>query len=505
MNGLDWGVVAAYVGLIVLVGWRAARGERSADAHLRASRDLPAWAVVFSVLATEVSAATYIGVPESAFRSNWNYLQFAIGALLGKVIVGTVLVKLYWRLNLATAYGFLAQRAGPRTQRAAASAFVVGRLIGSGVRTFIAAVAFSVVADVDLYAAIAGICIVATLYTMFGGLKAVVWTDVAQGSIFFIGASAAVIFALWKLSEMGTGPAQVLEEAVNAGKLQFLNLQFLEGGGWSEVFSSHKPLITAIVGGAFLTLATHGTCQENVQHLLNVRTEKGAVRSLITSGLFTFPIVAMFLSVGTVLFVYHQHLPPVGYGVSADDDVRRIFPNFTMHVMPAGLRGLVFAGLFAAAVASLGATINAVVATWTKDIQQGSTLSLRAVRGLMALCGVALMAIALFFVWWASQSSDDLVNIALSSMTIIYGGILGTFLSALLLPRRSDGALVLALCIGIAAGVSLFFHPQLLAQFTAHDPKTPVLAWPWYIPLSATCTLLYAWLQPQAPTQPKSA
>jgi Na+/proline symporter len=242
-----------------------------------------------------------------------------------------------------------------------------------------------------------------------------------------------------------------------------------------------------------------------VQHLLNVRTEKGAVRSLITSGLFTFPIVAMFLAVGTVLFVYHQHLPPVGYGVSADDDVRRIFPNFTMHVMPAGLRGLVFAGLFAAAVASLGATINAVVATWTKDIQQGSTLSLRAVRGLMALCGVALMAIALFFVWWASQSSDDLVNIALSSMTIIYGGILGTFLSALLLPRRSDGALVLALCVGIAAGVSLFFHPQLLAQISEHDPKTPVLAWPWYIPLSATITVMCASLQPKSSTQPNSS
>ncbi len=498
MNWLDWSVVAGYVGLIVYVGWRAARGERSADAHLRANRDLPAWAVVFSVLATEVSAATYIGVPESAFRGNWNYLQFAIGALIGKIIVGTVLVRLYWRLNLATAYGFLAQRAGPRTQRATASAFVVGRLIGSGVRTFIAAVAFSVVAEVDLYAAIAGICIIATLYTMFGGLKAVVWTDVAQGSIFFIGATAAVMFALWKLSGSGVGPGRVVEEALDAGKLQFLNLDFIGSGSWRDVFATHKPLITAIIGGAFLTLATHGTCQENVQHLLNVRSEKGAVRSLITSGLFTFPIVAMFLSVGSVLWVYHQHFAAAGYGISADADVRRIFPNFTMHVMPEGLRGLVFAGLFAAAVASLGATINAVVATWSKDIRPARELSLRGVRMLMALCGVVLMGIALFFVWWASQSTDDLVNIALSSMTIIYGGILGTFLAALLLRRRSDGALVLALCTGILAGILLFFHPQLLALFEGGSAEAPALAWPWYIPISATCTVAVASLGPRA-------
>lgn len=502
MNWLDWGVVAGYVGLIVYVGWRAARGERSADAHLRANRDLPAWAVVFSVLATEVSAATYIGVPESAFRGNWNYLQFAIGALIGKVIVGTVLVKLYWRLNLATAYGFLAQRAGPRTQRAAASAFVVGRLIGSGVRTFIAAVAFSVVADVDLYAAIAGICIIATLYTMFGGLKAVVWTDVAQGSIFFIGATAAVMFALWKLSGAGVGPGSVVTEALDAGKLQFLNLDFVSSGAWQDIFSTHKPLITAIVGGAFLTLATHGTCQENVQHLLNVRSEKGAVRSLITSGLFTFPIVAMFLSVGSVLWVYHRHFAAVGYGITDDADVRRIFPNFTMHVMPEGLRGLVFAGLFAAAVASLGATINAVVATWSRDIRPARELSLRGVRSLMAGCGVVLMGIAIFFVWWASQSTDDLVNIALSSMTIIYGGILGTFLSALLLPRRQDGALVVALSVGILAGVMLFFHPQLLAWIGGRAVAAPVLAWPWYIPVSTACTVAVASLGPRAPATP---
>ncbi|MSR74238.1 MAG: hypothetical protein EXS14_02040 [Planctomycetes bacterium] len=488
MGWLDWSVVGAYVALIVGVGMRAGRGAKSADAHLRADRDLPAWAVVFSVLATEVSAATYIGVPESAFSTNWNYLQFAIGALLGKIIVGTVLVRLYWRLNLPTAYGFLATRIGPRTQRATAMAFVVGRLIGSGVRTFIAAVAFAVVAQVDLFAAIVGICCIATIYTMLGGLKAVVWTDVAQGSIFFIGATTAVVFAVLKLDEAGVGFGSAVSEALAAGKLQFINL-----GAGENMLASHKPLLVAIIGGAFLTLATHGTCQENVQHLLNVRTEKGAVRSLIVSGLFTFPIVGMFLSVGTVLWVYHQHLPAEGYSIVGKDEVRRVFPNFIMHVMPSGLRGLVFAGLFAAAVASLGATINAVVATWTKDLFPARTNTLRSVRMLMAGCGVVLLGVALFFVWWAEQSSDDLVNIALSAMTVLYGGILGTFLCALLLPRRRDGFVVLALCVGIVAGAMLFFHKQIFGL------PEPVIAWPWFIPISSLLTFGVTACAPRAP------
>ncbi len=494
MGWLDWTVVSAYVALIVGVGMRAGRGAKSADAHLRADRDLPAWAVVFSVLATEVSAATYIGVPESAFSTNWNYLQFAIGALIGKIIVGTVLVRLYWRLNLPTAYGFLAARVGPRTQRATAIAFVCGRLIGSGVRTFIAAVAFAVVAQVDIFAAIVGICCIATLYTMLGGLKAVVWTDVAQGSIFFIGAATAVVFAMLKLNDAGIGTSTVISEALEAGKLQFINL-----GAGEDWLASHKPLIVAIIGGAFLTLATHGTCQENVQHLLNVRTEKGAVRSLIASGLFTFPIVGMFLSVGTVLWVYHQHLPADGYGIASKDDVRRIFPNFIMHVMPSGLRGLVFAGLFAAAVASLGATINAVAATWTTDLFPKRAMTLRGVRMLMAGCGVALLGIALFFVWWATQSSEDLVNIALSAMTILYGGILGTFLCALMLPRRRDGGVVIALCVGIIVGATLFFHKQIFGLAEAR------IAWPWFIPISSTLTLLVCCLVPRAAAQPDGA
>ncbi len=490
MSWIDWVVLFVYAGGIVLLGWRASRGQKTADSHLRADRSLPAWAVVFSILATEVSAATYVAVPAAAFKSNWNYLQFAIGALLAKIVLSTWFIRLYWRLNLPTVYGFLAQRLGPVSQRTSAWAFLCGRLIASGVRLFIAAVAFAVVAGVPIEWAIIGMAVISTVYTFIGGLKAVVWTDVAQGSIFFIGAATAVAFGLWKL---GLPFGQVLGEAWDAGKLQCLTFDD-DGKGW---FRSFRPLPVAVIGGFFLGLATHGTDQENVQHLLNTRSERASGRSIVVSGLFTFPIVAMFLSVGTVLWAYHQHVPPVGYALGTNEEKESVFPNFVITVLPAGLRGLVFAGLFAAAISSLAATLNAVTTAWMKDIRprrQEGREGLRSARFLITFFGLVLMGVGFFFKWFTSGSQDDFVQHALGAMTILYGGILGTFLTALLMKTRgSDGSATAGLAAGVVCGAVLFFHVKLF------DLKGPWLVWPWYIPISATVTLLVASLGRRRP------
>jgi SSS family transporter len=435
---LDWAVLLTYAGSILFIGWYASRGQSDAHSHLRAGRSLPGWAVVFSVLATEVSAATYIGVPEAAFKGNWNYLQFAIGALLGKWALSSWLIKLYWRLNLTTVYGLLGQRIGPLSQQAAAWAFLAGRLVASGVRLYIAALAFSVVTGMSVEAAIAIMALLSTSYTFMGGLRAVVWTDVAQGCIFFLGAATAIAFGLWKL---GLPLSDVLNEAWNANKLEFLTLED-DGLGF---LASTRPLPVALLGGFFLVLATHGTDQENVQHLINTKSAKSGSRSLFVSGFATFPIVAIFLAVGTMLWVYHRHLEPVGYGITTPLDQKNIFPNFIMHVLPMGLRGLVFAGLFAAAISSLGATLNAVTTAWLKDIRGGRSdakQGLGHVRALTVVFGIALCGVGLFFSWWAQDKGDDLVQIALGAMTILYGGILGAFLSALLLARRGSDASV---------------------------------------------------------------
>jgi SSS family solute:Na+ symporter len=479
MTVWDWLVMLAYAAVVVGVGLLASRGTRSGEGHLRAGRDLPGWAVVFSVLATEVSAATYIGVPETAFKGNWTYLQFAVGALLAKIVLAYVVLPLYWRLDLVSIYGFLGQRLGPATHRVCAGSFLAGRLVASGVRLFIAALAFHKVTGTSLEGGILLMAAISTIYTLFGGLKAVVWTDVLQGTIFVVGAGCALVIGV---ERSGLGLDGLLEAAAGAGKLRTFQLADPTEPWWRTVTA----LGPAVVGGLFLGLATHGTDQENVQHLLNTRTARASRWSIVASGLATFPVVLLFLAVGTVLWAFHREHPPVAYGVTGEE-ARRIFPNFILHVIPSGLRGLVFAGLFAAAISSLGATLNAVTAAALTDLRPRGArpVSLAQVRGLNLVFGTLLAGVGVAFAAYARDSGQDLVQFALSAMTMLYGGILGIFATALVLGRRPrDAHGVLALAIGVATGILLFFHPRLLGL------EGPLLAWVWYIPISAGLTLL---------------
>jgi solute:Na+ symporter, SSS family len=480
LHAIDWAIVALYTAAVVTIGWRASRGQKTVESHLRANRSLPTWALIFSVLAAEISAATYIGVPEKAYVANWNYLQFAVGALLGKWVLSRWFVKLYWRLNLATVYGFLGQTIGPVSQRASAWTFLGGRLVASGVRMFIAAVALEEVTGFPMALSVALMAAISTVYTFLGGLRAVVWTDVAQGAVFVIGALAALLVGL---AQLDLPLAQVVREAWQAGKLQTFTLD--HGGlGW---LASTRPFPVAVLGGFLLALAVGGTDQESVQHLLNSRSEKASGRTIFGSGLLTFPVVALFLSVGTMLWAYAQHVPGAEF---AGGKTANVFPSFARTVLPIGVRGLVFAGLFAAAISFLGATLNALTTTWITDIRPapaGQVRSLARVRFVTCVFGALLLAVALFFAWYKDKSGEHLIDIALSAMTILYGGILGGFLTALLFPGRgNDRSVPLAMAVGVLAGALLFFHKELLGL------PHKVLEWPWSILITTLLTVALA-------------
>jgi len=464
MQAFDWAVLLAYVALVLGIGWYVSRGTKSAEGHLRADRNLPAWAVVFSILAAEISAATYIGVPETGFKGDWTYLQLAIGALLGKWVVSTWFVRLYWRLNLPTVYGLLLQRIGVRSQRASAWAFLCGRLVASGVRLYIAALAFAVVTGLPVWGCIVLMAGISTLYTLIGGLKAVVWTDVAQGTVFFLGALTALVVGLHSI---GLPLSELFSEAFEAGKLRLFATE-------GNPLTSTQSLWSALLGGFLLALAVQGTDQEAVQHMLNTRSERSAGRTVLTSGLVTFPIVASFLAVGTMLWLFARHVGTHGYALGTPEEVKRVFPNFILHELPVGVRGLVFAGLFAAAISSLGATLNAAAAAWTHDIApRAKGLTLAGVRALTGVFGLLLAGIGLFFEWFAQGSTTDLVQIALGAMTILYGGILGAFLVALFAARRgNDVSVPLGMLAGVLCGAGFFFFGQ------------SVLSWPWSLCLS---------------------
>ncbi len=494
MTPLDWAVIAAYAVLLVLLGWWTSRGSDSAVSHLRADRSLPAWAVVFSVLATEVSAATYVSVPAAGYTGQWSYLQYAFGNLLGKAVLATLFIQLYWRLNLSSAYGFLRQRLGPASQRSAAWAFLGGRLIASGVRLYIAALALSAAAGFSIPLAVILIALVSTAYTWMGGLRAVVATDVAQGIVFMLGAATALCVGL---AAIDAPLSELAHETLAAGKTQV----FFWSAGDAHWWQSTRPFPMAVLGGFALVLATHGTDQENVQNLLNTKSARSSVRSLVASALFTFPIVALFLSVGTMLWLYHRHVAVTAYDPVADAE--RIFPLFIVHALPDGIRGLVFAGLFAAAV--VGATLNAMTTIWIGDIRGRASLdvSRTEARVLNAVFGVLLGAVGLFFWRWTAGTNENLIEVALNAMTILYGGLLGGFLCGLLYTRRgSDRSVALGMGAGALVGAAAFFQRQLLGL----DPGGPkLLEWPITMPLSVLVAMAVGALGRRAPLPSPSA
>ena len=479
MTATDYLALLLYAALVLALGLRAGRGRRAeGDEFALAGRAVPAWLVLLSLLATELSAATFIGVPHAAWQGAWTYLQFAFGALLGKWALARVALPLYHRLGVVTVYGLLEARFGPATRRAAALAFVFGRLAASGVRLFIAALAFSLVTGTSVEAAIAGVALCSAIYTAAGGLRAVIYTDALQAAVLLLGAGAALAVLAARLPG---GLPELVAWGVESGRMAVFRFEPLLSTVRTDVFG------VAFAGGFFLTLATHGTDHDMAQRLLAARNGREAGRALLGSAWLNFPVTVLFLLIGTGLARFYAE--PVGYALPVEGHV---LPAFALHELPAGLRGLCFAGLFAAAMSSLDSAICAIATAWVVDVRRAPSSSRALARtgrvaslGVAALLAGAALAMAGYQRSLAGLPPEaaprlSLVELALSAMTIVYGGLLGVFATGLLAPGRgSDRSGVAGLGVGALAGAALFVHPVALGR--------TLLAWPWWIPVSALC------------------
>ena len=481
MSDFDYAVIAAYAGLVLWIGLYSARRHTTSNDLLLGRRAVPGWAVLLSMVATELSAATFIGVPVAAYSGNWSYLQLAFGALLGKLVLARFVIPLYHRLQVVTVYGFLESSFGPGTRRAAAIAFAAGRLLASGVRLFIAALAFSLVSEQSVEVTIVICGVVATVYTRIGGIRSVIWTDVLQGAVFIVAACALVYSVSDGLTTAGT----VLDWGAAGEKTTVFQ--------WKPFFTLTTSLGfgTAVVGGFFLTLATHATDHDMVQRLLTTKTGRSGGLALAGSGLLNFPLTLLFLFIG--MGIAHQYAQPPGYDISATD---QIMPLFALHELSDGVRGLVFAGLFAAAMSSLDSAICAIATTWVVDIRpdhepaaDDRALAKRLQRT-STVVGFALIGSALVMAIYHQRLQADgalptLVEFALSSMSILYGGLLGIFARGVLIERPGwDRAAVMGLLAGSAVGLALFLHPAIFGE--------TLIAWTYWIPISATCSFTVA-------------
>lgn len=432
---------------------------------------------MLAIVAAETSALTVISVPAVAARGNLTFLQLPIGYLIGRVAVALWLLPGYFAGEQDTAYARLEHRFGINTRRLTSTIFLVTRLLGDGVRIYASAIPLAVLTDWSIPVSILVMSVVTLFYTWHGGFKAVVWVDVVQLIVYVAGGLAALYIAL----DLAGGMHTVLTMAGDAGKLKLIEPAL--------DFTIPYTLFGGIIGGGMLSAASHGTDQLIVQRLLASRSLKAARGALIGSGIVVLFQFALFLMIG--IAIWSAGLAP------ADVPGDQLFPRFVVNHLPHGFAGLVVAAILAAAMSTHSSAINALASSVTHDLYAGWTGKtdpahlLRVGRIWTMIWGILTTAMAVLFNLVAGGGQRPVVDFALAIASITYGGLLGAFILA---GRRFkvDGTAV-AIAIGTAVSVMLVVFSAkwlMLSPGLGWLAGASKLAWPWYVPLGTTITVV---------------
>jgi len=450
----------------MVVGLRLAGRQQDATDYFLGHRNLPWWAIMLSIVATETSALTVISVPGLAVRGNLTFLQLAFGYLIGRIGVAAVLLPGYFAGTQETAYQRLEHRFGPAARRVASGIFLVTRALADCVRIFATAIPLAIITNWSVPAGILAIGIVTVIYTWVGGLRAVVWVDVLQLGVYVLGGVATLMVALHLAG--GIGAFQV---AYDHYKLVFLDPSFS--------FSRTYTLWGGLIGGALLSAASHGTDHLIVQRLLAARGLSDARKALVGSGIFIIFQFSLFLLVGTALWLAGADR----VGMRGD----AIYPTFVVNHLPAGLAGLVVAGILAAAMSSHASAVNSLASATTHDFYAALT-GRRDAAHLLAVGRWATLAWAAVLTAGAiafRRQDTPVVQLALTIASLTYGGLLGTYLLGFW-PRARERDVIIAIVVSV-----LVMAPIVLGAVIPNLPIRwlPELAWPWYVPLGTGVTV----------------
>jgi SSS family solute:Na+ symporter len=451
ISPVDLAIILIYLAGITAFGARFRRKQQTLRDYFLGGRTAPWWALACSIVATETSTLTIISTPGIAFAGNLGFLQVVLGYLVARVILCVVLIPQYFQGEFYTAYQLLEKRFGARMRRAAAAVFLGTRALAEGVRISAIGKVVSVAFGTGDRISILIVAALTLFYTFEGGMRAVIWTDVIQFALYLTGSLAAFFLLLHKIP--GGWTAVTLAAGAAGGKLTVFDFAFS--------LTRSYTFWSCLIGGTFLTMASHGTDQTMVQRLLSARNERDSKTALLASGVVIFAQFTLFLVLGVMLFVYAQHATlPVPGG-----DPDRIFPEFIVRAMPAGLAGMVLASIFAVAMSNASGSLNSLASSSIMDLgshRSGSagTQPLGRSRAITLVWGVVLGALGL--VHWG-----PVLEAGLTIASITYGGLLGVFLLGTWNRRANEtGAL-----IGLFTGIGTMIAVRLL---------TP-LAFTWYV------------------------
>ena len=479
---LDAVILVAYLGGTTWLGLKLGAKQRNARDYFVADREIPWWAVLFSIVASETSALTFISIPGLAWLGNLGFLEIVAGYIVGRIIVAFLLLPRYFEGELVTAYALLETRFGPRARRFTSIVFMVTRAVADSVRVFATAIPLAlIIGDVVPRALLmpVAICVLGALtvvYTYKGGMRAVVWTELVQAGVYILGGISAVVLLG---QSVDGGWSAILERAGAAGKLTVLD--------WSFSLTKPHTVWAGLLGGGCLAMASHGADQLIVQRLLSSKSLKDAQRALIGSGFVVFAQFTLFLMVGVGLWAL--------YGDRTFSAPDQVFPTFIVERMPPGLIGLIVAAILAATMSTHAGTINALAAATTHDIYLPLTkrgaddpATLRFGKLAALAWGIGLTAGALLY----KEQGTPVVVVALSVSSFTYGGLLGSFLLGIFSKRAAERDAIVGLVVGIAAMTFVVFAKQITAAVPALAvPLAPFvgIAWPWYVLIGTTLTV----------------
>jgi SSS family transporter len=478
---LDLAVVIAYLAGTTVLGVWLGRNQKNSRDYFVADRNLPWWAVMFSIVAAETSALTFISIPGLAYMGNFGFLQVCAGYVVGRVAVALVLLPRYFQGELVTAYTLLGTRFGPETRRFTSIVFMVTRAMADSVRVFASAIPIALIIgpavpkQFVMPSAILVLGALTIVYTYRGGMRAVVWTELLQAAVYMTGGISAVV--LLGFAATGGWP-HILDAARAAGKLQLLDF-------YPGIDRPHT-VWAGVIGGAFLTMASHGTDQTIVQRMLSSRSLREAQRAIIGSGIVVFLLMTLFLTVGMGLWSF--------YGAKDFTTPDVIFPTYIVQQMPHGLIGLLLASIIAATMSTHSGAINSLAAATTHDIYLPLTgrsaddaSTFRAGRYFALAWGVVLTVGALLF----PEGKTPVVVIALSIASFTQGALLGAFALGILNRRVNQRDAIIGMSLGIVAMAGVVFAKPLAATYPSLaavlGPFSNV-AWPWYVLIGLTIT-----------------
>ncbi len=481
LHAPDLLIIGAYLAGITWFGLRFRKPERTLQSYFLADRNIPWWAIMLSIVSAETSTLTIISVPGLAFTGNFGFLQLVFGYLLGRIVVCFAFLPRYFQGRLLTAYQLIGQRFGPRLHRITGILFLATRAAAEGVRVFAVAIVVHAALGTGDVASIAIIALLTLIYTFEGGLSAVIWTDVVQMAIY----AGGIGLAVWTLThDVPGGWATIHAIAGHAGRFHLFD--------FSLNVSHAYTFWAGVIGGCFLTMASHGTDQLMVQRLLAARNLRSSQAALLVSGVLILVQFTAFLGIGAALFVYYTRMAPAQPFISAD----HVFPAFIVAKFPVGLAGIMVASILAAAMSNLSAALNSLSSTSVVDLYLRIAPHASPARQVfVSRVSTVGWAIVLFLLAILSRTGGHVVELGLAIASVAYGSLLGVFLLGILTRRANESGAIAGMIFGFALNIALWLQPHTLRfAIDGHMIVLPKIAWTWYVVCGAIFTFVVGYL-----------